>query len=114
MPQIGTNCPSCQKGYIIDNSFVSYKKDPKGINYQSVSCKTCQTDWVVSQFDKPKTVEVQTQEEYQKDPDNFHEEHFLALTHITEEELRENLEEIKAGIKVINENIKALAEMAKG
>lgn len=62
LPQIGTECPVCRQGIIQDNTFTSYKKDPQGITYKSVSCKTCKTDWVVSQY-PPKKVEVQRRQD---------------------------------------------------
>ena len=44
LPQIGTQCSVCQKGFIEDNTFTS----KKGEVFQSVKCKTCFTKWIKS------------------------------------------------------------------
>jgi len=44
LPQIGAQCPACQKGFIEKNTFTS----KKGEVYQSVKCETCFSKWIIS------------------------------------------------------------------
>ena len=50
LPKIGTNCPVCQKGWIVGNDFTS----KVGELFKSVKCDDCRTKWLISKF-PPKT-----------------------------------------------------------
>lgn len=66
LPPIGETCPVCNEGFIEDNSFTS----KKGIRFQSVSCKSCKVDWVVSQW-KPNKTDFKSTPTIKKENEDF-------------------------------------------
>ena len=49
LPEIGTQCPKCKKGYIEGNNF----KSKKGVQILSNKCEVCLTKWLISTWEKP-------------------------------------------------------------
>jgi len=105
LPQIGMKCPSCNQGFIEDNSFTSFKKDPKGISYQSVTCKTCKKDWVVSRY-PPKGQQVEVQRGGEED--------FSKAIPVTKDDLLKIWDEIEQIKKRLDRHSNYMGQIAQG
>ena len=85
LPIIGTQCEKCMQGYLVDATFMS----KKGVKWEKVRCPACKHSWLKSQS-KRKSESSPLREGDQG------------------AQILQGIDDIKAGIKVINENIKVI------
>ena len=81
LPQIGIECPKCQRGIVEGSNFTS----KKGEDWESTKCKVCLWQWIKS---KPKPQKV----EYQTTPDEHKNNEWKQGTNIAGAVIAEDLE----------------------
>ena len=86
LPTIGSQCPKCTTGYLTDSSFTA----KNGKSYEKVSCPACKYAWIKSQFKEGSKRATPMREGDQG------------------AQILQGIDDIKAGIKVINDNIKTI------
>lgn len=89
-PSVGTQCPVCNEGFIESNNFT----DKKGNKWYSVKCENCLVKWL-SKF-PPKGEPAEVSKELDQG-----------------ELILGGINQLKEGIKVINDNLKNLIELIK-